>query len=269
VAGGALGNGLYEPQETVVSQVRVTLNRLPSGFDGVRIAQLSDIHFNPFMTSDHLDRVVELTNAQKPDLVILTGDFVTAEHRKRERTTRAEHAWPCADVLRRIVSPLGCFAVLGNQDYDTNADVVAEALSSGSRIQVLRNRAIALERDGTRLWLAGIDNVTAVRAKPEVALRGVPKEECTVVAVHEPDFADEIRKFAVDFQISGHSHGGQVRCPGVGALYLPIGARKYPMGHYQIGELQLYTNRGIGVVGLPMRFLCPPEITVFTLRKQA
>lgn len=269
LAAGALGVGLYEPQETVVSQIGISLKRLPSGFDGLRIAQLSDIHFLPFMTASHFDRVVELTNAQKPDLVMLTGDFVTASPTRRERTARAEHAWPCADVLRRIESPLGCFAVLGNQDYDTNADVVAEALSSGARIQVLRNRAIALERDGARLWLAGIDNVTASRAKPEVALRGVPTQECTIVAIHEPDFADETRKFPVDFQMSGHSHGGQVRCPGVGALYLPVGARKYPMGHYQLGELQLYSNRGIGVVGIPIRFLCPPEITVFTLKKRA
>jgi uncharacterized protein len=269
LAGGVLGTSLYEPHEAIISQVGVTLKRLPSGFDGLRIAQLSDIHFNPYMTANHLDRIVELTNAQKPDLVMLTGDFVTAEHRKRNRIARAEHAWPCADVLRRIESPLGCFAVLGNQDYDTRADVVAEALSSGSRVQVLRNRAIALERDGARLWLAGIDNVTAARAKPEAALQGVPKQECTIVAVHEPDFADEVRKFPVDFQMSGHSHGGQVRCPGVGALYLPAGARKYPKGHYQLGELQLYTNRGIGVVGIPVRFLCPPEIAIFTLRKQA
>ena len=158
--------------------------------------------------------------------------------------------------------------MLGNQDYDTNADVVAEALSAGARIKVLRNRAIALERDGARVWLAGIDNVTAARAKPDDALRAVPKQECTVVAVHEPDFADEMRKFPVDFQMSGHSHGGQIRLPGVGALYLPRWGQKYPMGRYQVGELQLYTNRGIGVIGLPMRLMCPPEITVFTLKTQ-
>jgi len=266
---GALGTGVYEPHETVISQVGVMLKRLPSAFDGLRIAQLSDIHFTSFMTIGHLDRVIELTNAQKPDLVILTGDFVTAPHRRRERKLKAEQAWPCADKLRQIESPLGCFAVLGNNDYGTIADVVAEALSAGSRIRVLRNRAIAFERNGARLWLAGIDNVTANRAKPDDALRGVPKQECTLVAVHEPDFADELRQFPVDFQMSGHSHGGQVRLPGVGALYLPPLARKYPLGHYQIGELQLYTNPGIGVNGLPLRLLCPPEITVFTLKRQA
>jgi hypothetical protein len=162
---------------------------------------------------------------------------------------------------------LGSFAVLGNHDHETNANVVAEALSSGGQIQVLRNRAVAFERGGARLWLSGIDSLTAKRANPDDALRGVPEQECTLVAIHEPDFADEIRKFPVDFQISGHSHGGQIRLPGVGALYLPTFAEKYPLGHYWLGSLQLYTNRGVGVVGLPMRFMCPPEISVFTLRK--
>jgi hypothetical protein len=267
LAGGVLGTSLYEPQEALVSQVGITLQRLPSALDGIRIAQLSDIHFNSFMTPSHLDRVIELTNAQKPDVVVLTGDFVTAGRHRSERIARAEAAWPCASALRRIEAPLGCIAVLGNQDYDTKADVVAEALSAGSRIQVLRNRAIALERDGARLWLAGIDNVTAGRANPEDALKGVPRQECTVVAVHEPDFADEMRNFPVDFQMSGHSHGGQIRIPGIGAPYLPILARRYPMGHYHIGPIQLYTNRGIGVIGVPMRFMCPPEISVFTLKR--
>jgi predicted MPP superfamily phosphohydrolase len=219
------------------------------------------------MTTDHLERIVELTNAQRADLVILTGDFVTAAHTRRGRNARAEQAWPCASVLRRIESPMGCFAVLGNHDCLTNGDIVTEALSSGAQIQVLRNRAIAFERGGARLWLSGVDSVTVKRANPVVALQGVPKQECTVVAVHEPDFADEMRKFPVDLQLSGHSHGGQIRFPVVGALYLPLNARKYPLGHYSLGQLQLYTNPGVGVIVLPMRFLCPPEITVFTLKK--
>jgi predicted MPP superfamily phosphohydrolase len=268
LAAGVLGNGLYEPHEIVVNQVGVRLKRLPREFDGLRIAQLSDIHFDSFLTSSHLEKVIELTNAQKPDLVMITGDFVTAALHNRERKAKAARAWPCADILRRIESPLGCFAVLGNNDYGADANVVADALSTGSRVQVLRNRAIALERGGSRLWLAGVDCATANRANPDVALRGVPRQECAIAAVHEPDFADVMRKFPVDFQMSGHSHGGQIRFPGVGALYLPPGARKYPMGHYQIGELQLYTNRGIGVIGMPIRFLCPPEISVFTLRAQ-
>jgi hypothetical protein len=268
LATGALGVSFYEPQQTAISQVEIALKRLPAKLDGLRIAQLSDIHFNSFMTVSHLERVVELTNAQKPDAVVLTGDFVTAPaHHRQGRLAGAEQAWPCANVLRRIAPPLGCFAVLGNHDYETDADVVTEALSGGSPTQVLRNKAVALERDGARLWLAGLDNVTVRRARPDEALQGVPPQECTMVAVHEPDFADEMQRYPVDFQMSGHSHGGQIRIPGVGALFLPRWARKYPLGHYRFGDFQLYTNRGIGVIGLPMRFMCPPELTIFTLRK--
>jgi hypothetical protein len=263
---GTLGTSLYEPHETTISQIEIVLKRLPPAFEGIRIAQLSDIHFNSFMTKRHLEKVVALTNAQKPDCVVLTGDFVTAEENKKSRIGLAEFAWPCAEVLRTLTAPLGCFAVLGNHDYETKADVVVEALSAGSKIQVLRNQANVIERDGARLWVAGIDDAIQADASPSAALRGVPPQECTIVAVHEPDFADELRKFPVDFQMSGHSHGGQIRFPLVGALYLPPLAHKYSLGHYQIGELQLYTNRGIGVIGLPMRFMCPPEITIFTLK---
>jgi hypothetical protein len=266
LATGALGTGLYEPHEIAVTQLDIKLKRLPTAFHNLRIAQLSDIHFSPFMTSHHLAHVVELMNAQKPDLVILTGDYVSVAISRGQKRARAEQAWPCGDVLRKIDAPLGCFAVLGNHDYATNAEIVSEALSSTGRIQVLRNQSIALERDGARLWLAGIDNVTRMHARPEEALRRVPGKECTIVAVHEPDFADEMAKYPVDFQLSGHSHGGQIRFPLVGALYLPPWAEKYPLGHYQIGELQLYTNRGIGVIEIPIRFMCPPEITLFTLK---
>jgi predicted MPP superfamily phosphohydrolase len=264
---GAIGTALHEPYEIAVTQIDIELKRLPPAFNNCRIAQLSDLHFNSFTPhGNFLERVVELTNAQKPDLVILTGDYVTAGFSGAQRKVRAEQAWPCGDILRRIEAPLGCFAVLGNHDYSTNVEIVTRALSATGRIAVLRNRSTAIEKDGARLWLAGIDNVTKRRARPDEALRGVPREECTIVAVHEPDFADEMLKYPVDFQLSGHSHGGQIRLPMVGALYFPPGAEKYPLGHYRFGKLQLYTNRGIGVIGLPMRFMCPPEITLFTLK---
>jgi len=266
LAAAAIAEGLYEPHETVVTHLDIKLKRLPAAFTEFRIAQISDIHFNPFQTSSHLGRVVALVNAQKPDMAILTGDFVTSWIRGRRRHASAEQAWPCAEALRKIESGAGCFAVLGNHDHATDPEIVAEALHVGAGITVLRNGAAAIERKGARFWLAGIDNVTANCADAEMALRGVPRQECTLAAVHEPDFADEMRRYPVDFQVSGHSHGGQIRLPMAGALYLPRLARKYPWGHYRFGEFQLYTNRGIGMIGVPMRLLCPPEITVFTLK---
>lgn len=265
VASGVLGAALHEPYEIAVTQLDIRLKRLPPALDGLRVAQLSDIHFNSYLLDHHLVHSVELVNSLKPDLVMLTGDFVTAGFHGNRRA-RAEHAWPCGEILQRIKAPLGCFAVLGNHDYDTNAEIVTEALNATRNIEVLRNRAAEIWKNGARLWVVGVDNVTKGRARPDEALRSVPVGECKLVAVHEPDFADAMVKYPVDLQLSGHSHGGQILFPLVGALYFPPGARKYSRGHFQIGELQLYTNSGIGVIGVPMRFLCPPEISLFTLR---
>jgi len=267
----SLGVGLYEPQEIQVERVEIRLRRLPPEFDGLRVAQLSDIHFSRYLREAHLRSVVETTNAQRPDLVAITGDFVSDSffdgsggRGSGGRQVDAEHAWPCAELLRTLQAPLGIMAVLGNHDFSTNPEIVSEALTT-NKVQVLRNRALALQRNGQRLWLAGVDDALFRRARPELALQGVPHNECILALAHEPDFADEMRKFPVDLQLSGHSHGGQVRLPLAGALYLPKLGRKYPLGYYRCGALQLYTNRGVGVIGVPVRFMCPPELTVFTL----
>lgn len=264
-AGAALGfDGVHEVNELRVESREIHLRRLPAAFDGFRLVQLSDIHFSELMTQDHLRRIVDAVNAQRPDLVALTGDYVTMTYRGN-CDQRAQDAWPCAQVLRDIKARHGQVAVLGNHDLDTNAAIVSEALKA-NQIPVLRNRSIPIEAAGARFWLAGMDNVLEGKPDPEAMLRGVPAGECVVLAVHEPDCADRMRRYPIDLQISGHSHGGQIRLPLIGPLYLPPGARKYPMGYYNFGSLQLYTNRGVGVIHVPVRFLCPPELTVLTLR---
>jgi hypothetical protein len=265
-----LGVALYEPHELQVEEVEIQLHRLPAAFDGFRVVQLSDLHFGEFMTAGYLRKIVETSNAQQPDLVLLTGDYVTApaySHRN-ERDQRALQIWPGAEILGSLRARFGRFAILGNHDCYTNPAIVSEALRDNGHT-VLRNQAIPIEANGSRFWLAGLEDVLKRRPDPVTTLQAVPPDECVVAAVHEPDYADELRKYPVDFVAAGHSHGGQVRLPGIGAVYLPEGAQKYPMGHYRLGELQLYTNRGVGVIGLPLRFLCPPELTVFTLRQSA
>jgi hypothetical protein len=264
---GSLGFALYEPHELQVEHVEIRLRRLPPAFDGFRLVQLSDIHFGEYMTLAYLQKVIETANAQQPDLVLLTGDYVTAPSRRSQRNKRALEIWPCAEALRNLHARFGRVAILGNHDCHTNPEIITEALRDNQHT-VLRNQAIPIETNGTRFWLAGLEDVLKQHPDPESTLHSVPAGECVVAAVHEPDYADELRKYPVDFVAAGHSHGGQVRFPGIGTVYLPEGAQKYPLGHYQLGELQLYTNRGIGVIGLPVRFLCPPELTVFTLRNE-
>jgi predicted MPP superfamily phosphohydrolase len=266
---GCLGAALRQPYDIRVEHLGIRLARLPQSFDGLRLVQLSDIHFDEYMSKSHLQHIVDLTNAQSPDLILLTGDYVTASPfdagNSSDNDRRAEKAWPCSEVLHGLVNArYGRIAILGNHDCFTNPEIVTEALTSG-RFLVLRNRSLPVESHGARFWLAGVDDILEHYGDPEATMSGVPGNECVVVAMHEPDYVEEVLDYGIDFQISGHSHGGQVCLPGIGPLYLPKGARKYPLGYYRLGDVQLYTNRGVGVIHLPVRFMCPPEITVFTL----
>ncbi len=267
---GVLALGSYatfvEPNHIVTRSVEIKLKRLSAAFDGFRIAQISDIHYGEFLGERHVADVVKLVNATKPDLVAITGDFVTRPWGKhRGYRPAALKAEPCAELLHNLQSRLGTVAVLGNHDHATDATIVAGALSS-SGIRVLQNHAVPVEVSGSRLWIAGVDDAVERVADLGGTMAQVPKDEACLLMVHEPDMADWVCKYPVDLQLSGHSHGGQVRIPFLGAPVLPSSGRKYPLGHYNIGNLQLYTNPGVGVITLPIRFDCPPEITVFTLR---
>jgi len=155
-------------------------------------------------------------------------------------------------------------SVIGNHDGGTDPGRVKELLRDQG-LPVMDNEAKPIERAGQRIWIAGLDDrPDETDLRP--ALKGIPGDELVIVLVHEPDVADFISKYPVDLQLSGHSHGGQVRLPLIGPLYLPRLGRKYPRGLRRIGPLTLYTNVGIGTMGLPIRLDCPPEVTLLTLR---
>jgi len=258
---------LIEPSRLRLVRVDIALPRLPPNFDGLTIAHLSDFHFDPYFSVTPIQAATHIVNDVQPDLVVLTGDFVTLPLLKTHATLMAatRRAEPCADLLRQLRAPLGIWAVLGNHDVFTHALHIETTLRQAG-IQVLRNRAVPLERGGKRIWLAGVDDVLAGVDDLDRTLRGVLAPEAVVLLVHEPDFADQAANYPIDLQLSGHSHGGQVRLPYVGALYLPKLARKYPFGLRQIGGLKLYTNPGVGTLRIPVRWNCPPEVTLIRLR---
>ncbi len=257
-------SGLIEPNVIDVTRFDLKINRLSEAFDGFKIALISDLHYGPYTGEHQISAAVHEANQLKPDIVFLLGDFVT-EALVGHSKDGARKAEPCAKLLSRLEAPYGAFAVLGNHDYATNPDFVAEALTSHG-ITLLRNANQAIERDAARLWLLGLDDATFGQAAVEQALHGVPASEPKVLLVHEPDFADESSRYGVDVQFSGHSHGGQILLPGIHPLWLPPLANKYYRGYYRVGDLQLYTNRGIGTVALPFRLFAPPEVTAVTLR---
>jgi predicted MPP superfamily phosphohydrolase len=262
-AAGAADILLFEPRAVAIEHVEVKLNRLPEAFHGFRIVQISDIHFGPYMGRDGVQRAVDIAKKFHPDLVVLTGDFVSHPFNRPDGPEGTRFAEPCADVLAGLKG-IPTMAVLGNHDYWTDPNFIAGAFKDRG-ITVLRNSAVPVERGNGRLWISGVDDVFMGAADLTRALKAVPIKEATVLLAHEPDFADYAARFPVDLQLSGHSHGGQVRLPGIGALILPAMARKYPIGLNRVGNLQVYTNRGLGVITPPVRFHCPPEVTFVTL----
>ena len=257
-------SGLIEPNEIDVTKLELKIGRLPPAFDGFRLVLISDLHFGPYTGAREIGAAVQTANQLKPDVVTLLGDFVT-EPLFGTSLRGATKAEPCAQVLSELKSPVGSFAVLGNHDYATDPDFVADALKSHG-ISLLRNASQMIEREGTRLWLLGVNDAMMRQADLEQALRGMPPRETKILLAHEPDFADEASQYGIDVQFSGHSHGGQVKVPGLHPFWLPPMARRYYRGYYRVRELQLYTNRGIGTVALPFRFCAPPEVTLVTLR---
>jgi predicted MPP superfamily phosphohydrolase len=268
VAGLALYSGALERHWIDVSHRDIFLRGLPAAFDGVRIAQLSDIHMDEFTEPFFLRHAIDLINQAKPDIVVLTGDYVSFGISSIKYAVGA--AWQCANILREIqCRPL--YAVLGNHDLQVGQKEVTAALT-GNDITVLTNAYVPIERAGSRIWLSGTDD--PVNGKPDLdlavhaSIRNIFNEPI-VMLCHAPDYVDNLLAHpagrAVGLMLSGHTHGGQIRVPLIGPLWLPTWGRKYIDGRFQFGNLQLYVNRGLGTMRVPFRFNCPPEITLITL----
>ncbi len=264
IAGDAI---FLEPNRPRIVRHEFSLPRWPERLDGFTVALLSDFHYDPYFSVHPLHAAISMVNGLHPDLIVLAGDFVSVPliGSRRKAAFAAE---PCARLLRQMTAPHGLWAVMGNHDDSSDRKHVTRALQA-ENIQVLANQSEPIEHDGARIWLAGVNDVLNRTADLPKTLHRVPAGEAVILLAHEPDFADEVSRFPVDLQLSGHSHGGQIRVPFLPPLFLPELARKYVWGAYEVGPLALYTNAGLGTVRVPMRLNCPPEITLLTLRPSA
>jgi predicted MPP superfamily phosphohydrolase len=268
-AGSAAGMAFYAGEisrhELEIVYRTITLPRLPDPFAGLKIVQISDFHFHEYTEAAFLEAVVRRVNEANPDLVLLTGDFVSSKPLPRHFGVRM--GYQCAELLSRIECPLR-YAILGNHDAMVSARAVTDALLTHG-IPVLRDSSVPLEREGRRLWLAGIQDALVGRPNLATALPAGrnPQLEPLILLAHEPDFADEAIGRQIDLVLSGHTHGGQIRLPFLPPLLLPEMGTKYVEGLFRLRDgMQLYVNRGIGAVNLPFRFRCPAEISVLTLQ---
>ena len=252
--GGAAYAALVEPGWLALERQDVALPGLSAALDGLRLTFFSDLHRGPYVTQEEIGQAVDLALHAEADYVLLGGDFVSES---------ADFVASCAAELGRLAAQRTVYACLGNHDHWTDAQIVSRALSQAG-VRVLRNEAVELA-DG--LWLAAVDDVWEQHNDLDAALAAVPPGATVLLLAHEPDYADAVAADGrVALQLSGHSHGGQVRLPLLGPPILPYLAQRYSAGLYRVGEMQLYVSRGVGVVPPRVRFNCRPEITSLSLR---
>ncbi len=236
-------------------ELELTFAHLPGELDGLTVGQLSDFHRGPLVPTRLIESGAELLMSRQPDLIALTGDFISVSTR---------YASSCAQALSGLRARLGVYAVLGNHDHREGESGVRSCLEAVG-IRVLKNEALPLGG----LWLAGVDDLLEGHGCLGTTLGAIPEGAFTLFLCHAPDFAVEAASFGVALQLSGHTHGGQLLLPRLGRLVLPEAGVLYPAGLAQVVGTStfVYTNVGLGVVTLPVRYRCPPEVTVIRLRK--
>jgi predicted MPP superfamily phosphohydrolase len=244
-----------EPYMLTVEHQRINLRRLPKAFEGFRIVQLSDVHHGPFSSKEQIERAVETANRLKPDIIALTGDYIS-----RER----QYAAPCAEMMGRLRARYGVYAVLGNHDHWTDAALITD-LFRAEGIKVLVNEGMRFEHNGAAFWLAGVDDTMVGLEDLPLALAGAGNDEMKLLLAHNPIILRRAARAAVDLVLSGHTHGGQVAWRSERS---PSGRprRRLLKGLGQQGNTQIYVTRGLGTVILPIRYGCPPEVSLLELR---
>lgn len=291
-----------EPNWYDVHQVSLTLPNLPAAFDRYRIVELTDLHVDNFRDTDRLQKIVRLTTQQRPDLVVMAGDYITgATSEPNEANSDAnstatpyqtmphlnilevltkvttagtnrlspdQYLPTLAAGLQHLHAPDGVLAVLGNHDrWHWNPKFMK--IFQDLEIKVLENDLTQIQRDTERLQIAGVRDFLSKQADLQPIITKMGESKGAILLAHEPDFAAisaATGKF--DLQLSGHSHGGQVYIPGLKRITPPL-ASKYPAGQYLVDRMIQYTSRGVGIVTPRVRFNCRPEITVLTLRSTA
>lgn len=237
-------------------QIEVPIGGLSTALEGFTIVQLSDIHYLPFTQIALIEQAVAESATLKPDLVVLTGDFVTHE---------ADTIFGAVQALSHLNAKYGVFAVIGNHDARAGARIVRQGIAEAG-ITVLHNHGFTFDVGNAQLNLAGVDDCIWGHPDIHAALDGLATTAPTVLLAHEPDVIDDFSQVGpITLQLSGHTHGGQVRLPFLGTPILPKLGEKYVHGLHRVNDSWVYTNRGLGMVSLPIRYNCQPELTKIVL----
>lgn len=248
-----------EPNLLSITREELHLPRWPKALDGFRIAQVTDVHYRPGRDDKLISKLHTALGEEKPDLIAVTGDYVINDPSSLPEFCRA---------IKGIMATHGAIASPGNHDrWHCNTNSLKVQIEAAG-MSYLSNAGTNLQIKGERIFVNGLDSIWGGRPDPTKAWKGHQKDDPVLSLVHEPDPFDELyQSHPLDLQLSGHTHGGQCRVPLIG--YAPAKVkygRKFIYGHFQKGDSQLFVGRGIGTVGVRVRFACAPELVILTLR---
>lgn len=264
-----LGGGTYyyaremEPSMLTIHQTSLSSAGIPASFHNFTVLQFSDTHVGFQYTLEQLDELVTKINNLNPDMIVFTGDLV-------DMPDRFDWHGELVSILSKLNPSFGKYWIYGNHDHGGYGTEIVEERMEAAGFTLLMNQHTVISNGEDSITLIGLDDVMLGAPDVEEATAGMPENGFSLLLVHEPDYADVVKQYPVDVQLSGHSHGGQVRIPFIGHIYTPSFAEKYVDGHYQVSEdFQLFVSRGVGTTRLPYRFLCRPEITLYTLKSES
>lgn len=262
---------LIEPYRLLLKRFDVVMRDLPPAVEGLRIAQLSDLHCSAITPPALVRRAVEICNTQQPDIIVLTGDYVSRRNSYAHVTLARiwakpvmEYAAAMAQEVSNLKAQMGVFAVPGNHDHSRGHFDAIESLMQQAGITTLVNRS-TLVRDA--LPLIGLDDLRGGRPEVRTAFDGIAPEQAQIVLSHNPRMVWSMATRNC-LLITGHTHGGQVHLPFTNFRRRPRDMRgtEWHQGWYELEQARMYVSSGVGSVHFPMRFRCPPEVAVFTLR---
>lgn len=273
LVGGLPGIGAYArlvaPHAVEITEHRVPIAGLPERLDGLRIVQLSDLHLGHNVPRPYVEHCLRLANACRPDVVVLTGDYLQWD---------AGYIETLAELLTSLQAPLGVLAVLGNHDYGLNSPGGARLMDhstarlvdamAAAGVRVLRNATDVVDVDGASLAFVGVDDLWSGECDPERAFASCPDDVPRVFLCHNPDGFGYRRAHRFELMLSGHTHGAQVRFPGSRQLFMPVRDGRLFAGFYGRPGAWLFVNRGIGYVWR-VRWNSAPEVSCHTLRHEA
>lgn len=270
------GKGFLNSRDLKLLKVDVGLRNLSSAFEGLKIGQITDIHAGPLVPGGLIEKGANLLMERRPDMIVLTGDFVSGATRILWTTYggfKQHHFDACMGALAKLQAPLGVYAVLGNHDFWSEKQVAADIIRGleGIGVKVLRNENVSLNRAGRTLSVVGVDDYWEQSYSLAKSLNKIQKDGCRVLLSHNPDVNEDIELSGkrIDLVISGHTHGGQIVIPFVGAPYIPSPfGQKYRTGLVKDGDRKTWVSNGLGLFFVPIRLNCPPDVSLLTLRRE-